>query len=80
LDPELGSGIGKKSGSGSGMNNQDHISESLETIFWVNILKLFDTDPGSEMEKNWDPGWKIFGSGIRDKHPESATLIRFYKF
>ncbi len=30
LDP--GSGMGKKSGSGSGMNNPDHISESLETI------------------------------------------------
>ncbi len=29
----LGSGMGKKSGSGSGMNNPDHISESLETIF-----------------------------------------------
>ncbi len=21
-----------------------------------------------------DPGWKKFGSGIRNKHPESATL------
>jgi hypothetical protein len=37
----LGSGVAdpdrgceKKSGSGSGMNNPDHISESLETIFW----------------------------------------------
>ena len=28
-----GSGMGKKSGSGSGMNNQDHIFESLETNF-----------------------------------------------
>ncbi len=28
-----GSGIGKKSGSGSGIYNLDHISESLETIF-----------------------------------------------
>jgi hypothetical protein len=28
-----GSGMGKKSGSGSGLNNPDHISESLETIF-----------------------------------------------
>jgi hypothetical protein len=37
--------------SGSGMNNPDHISESLETIFWVKILKFFDADPGSEMEK-----------------------------
>ncbi len=22
-----------------------------------------------------DPGWKKVGSGIRDKHPESATLL-----
>jgi hypothetical protein len=27
-----------KSGSGSGMNNPDHISESIETFFWVKIL------------------------------------------
>jgi hypothetical protein len=39
--------MGKKSGSGSGMNNPDHIFESLETIFWVKILKFFDADPGS---------------------------------
>jgi hypothetical protein len=43
-------------GSGSGMNNLDHISESLETIFWVKIFKLFDVDPGSGIEK--------FGSGM----------------
>jgi hypothetical protein len=46
--------MGKKSGSGSGMNNQDHMSESLESIFLVKILKFFDADPG----------WKKFGSGI----------------
>jgi hypothetical protein len=38
--------MGKKSGSISGirigMNNLDHISESLENIFWVQILKFFD--------------------------------------
>jgi hypothetical protein len=44
-----GSGMGKKSGSGSGMNNQDHISESLETIFWVKIkIRIRDG-------KNLDP-------------------------
>ncbi len=56
-----GSGMGKKSGSGSGMNNPGYISKSfffLETIFWVKILKFFDADPGSGMEK--------FGSGIRN--------------
>jgi hypothetical protein len=45
------------------MNNPDHISESLETIFWVkNVLKFFDANP--------DPGFgtNLFepGSGIRD--------------
>jgi hypothetical protein len=43
--------MGKK--SGSGMNNPDHISESLEAFLWVKILtgKFFDADPGSGMEK-----------------------------
>jgi hypothetical protein len=43
------------------MNNQDRICKSLETGFWVKILKFFkfiDADPGSGMEK--------FGPGIRD--------------
>jgi hypothetical protein len=43
--------MGKKSGSGSGMKTPDHISECLETIFWIKILKFFEADPGSGMEK-----------------------------
>jgi hypothetical protein len=39
------------------MNNPDYISESLETIFVLKILKFFDVDLGSGMEK--------FGSGIQ---------------
>ncbi len=62
--PGSGMGTGKKSGSGSGMNKPDHISESFETIFWVKILKFFNADPGSGMEK----------TRIRDKHLGSATL------
>jgi len=31
--------MGKKSRSGSGMNIPDHISKSLETIFWDKILE-----------------------------------------
>jgi hypothetical protein len=50
-DPDLGSGaflapgsgMGKKSRSGSGINIPDHISESLENFFGK-ILKFFDTD------------------------------------
>jgi hypothetical protein len=64
--------MGKESGSRSGMNNPDHISESLETIFWVKILKSFVADPGPGMEKirirdvnNSDPG-----SGINIRGPQ----------
>jgi hypothetical protein len=35
------------------------------------MLKFFDADPGW---KKSDLGWKEVGSGIRDKHPGSATL------
>jgi hypothetical protein len=72
MDP--GSGMGKKSRSGSGMNVPDHIPESLETFSWVKILKFFyvDPDPGSRIFLTLDPGSGIFlildgkklGSGI----------------
>jgi hypothetical protein len=66
--------MGKKSGSRSGIRirdeDLDHISESLETIFWVKILKFkfFDADPGSGFKKIqiWDPRQKTFGSWIRE--------------
>ncbi len=48
LTPVLGSGMGKKSRSGSAMFIPDHIIESLETIFWVKILKFFDANPDRE--------------------------------
>jgi hypothetical protein len=55
------------------MNNPDYISVSLETIFWVRILKFLNADPGFVMEKkirirdgkNSDP----------DKHHRSAPLL-----
>jgi hypothetical protein len=70
--------MGKKSGSGSGKNNPDHtvFPRAQKPFFGVKILKLFDADPGSGMEKIRirDPGWKT-GSGIREKHSGSATLL-----
>jgi hypothetical protein len=61
----------KKSRSGSGMNIRDHISESLETIFWVKILKFFDADADPGSGNLFDPGsWirdvknSYLGSGI----------------
>jgi hypothetical protein len=49
------------------MNILDHISESLETIVWLKILKFFDADPDPDPEfsltlisrsgmENSDPG------------------------
>jgi hypothetical protein len=49
--------MGKKSGSESRMNNPDHISENLKTIFWVKTLKFFDADPSSIRDGKYsDPG------------------------
>jgi hypothetical protein len=61
LPLDMGSGMGKKSGSGSGswMNNQDHISESLETIFW-GLSNFF----------MWILDGKKFGSGINIPDPQ----------
>jgi hypothetical protein len=60
--------MGEKSRSGSGMNIQDHILESLETIFWVKVHKFLDEDPGS---------WNLFdpGSGRENSDIGSATLV-----
>jgi hypothetical protein len=44
LDPR--SGMGKKIEIRIRDEQPDHISEFLETLFWVKILKFFYTDPG----------------------------------
>ncbi len=85
-----GSGIrdGRKSASGAGIRDEQPGSYFLElrnhfcAFFGVKILKFFDEDPGSGMEtvRIRDPGWKKVGSGIRDKHPGSATPKKTLKF
>jgi hypothetical protein len=68
--------MGKKSGSGSGMNTQDHIYESLETIFLIKILNFFDADPGSGMDASGIPegseevGWLAGEALARVQHVE----------
>jgi hypothetical protein len=56
---------------GSG-KNPDHISERLETTFWVKILKFFDADPDPGSFRSRIRDGKV---RIRDKHPGSATLV-----
>jgi hypothetical protein len=58
------------------MNNPDPIFKSLETIFLIFFgLKYLNSLMGIR-----DLGWKKVGSGIRDKHPGSATLGAINKF
>jgi hypothetical protein len=53
------------------MHTPDHITESLETIFWVKILKFFDVDADPGSGNLFDPG-----SGIRDgKNPDPGSGI-----
>jgi hypothetical protein len=51
------------------MNIPDHISESLETILGLKILKFFDADPGSEILLTLDPGRKNSVVGGLDIFP-----------
>jgi hypothetical protein len=64
-----------KTGPEAGMNNPDHISESLETNFWAKILKLFEADPGWKKVGSGiqDPGWRKFGSGMNIQDPQHWT-------
>jgi hypothetical protein len=56
--------MGKKSGSKSGMNNQDH---SLKTILGLKYLNSLMRIRDGKIR-------------IRDKHPRSATLLKAEKF
>jgi hypothetical protein len=56
--------MGKK--SGSGMNNPDHISESLEKLVWRVKLKYLNSLMRIRDGKNSNPGWEKFGPGIPD--------------
>jgi hypothetical protein len=86
--------MGKKSASGSEMNNPDQIFWSLKPFFWVKILQFFDTDPGSGMEtvrirdgKKSDPGSGInipdpqhwFLSSVFDRNFIVSMLIRSHR-
>jgi hypothetical protein len=51
------------------MSNPDHISRSLETIFWVKIFKFLDVDPGPGSEISVIRDGKKFGSGLNIPDP-----------
>jgi hypothetical protein len=57
-------------GSGYGMNIPDHISESLETIFCVKILKFYSSDADPGIFLTLDPG-----SWIRDSGMEKIRIV-----
>jgi hypothetical protein len=50
------------------MNNPDHISESLESIFWVKKTLILLCRSGSGIFFTLDPGYemKIFGSKLQE--------------
>ncbi len=63
---------------GSGIKILDQISQSLERIFWVKILKFFDADadPDSGSGNLFDPGSDP-GSGINVPDPQHCPQILF---
>ncbi len=71
-EPDTGSGIGKKSGSGSGMKILNHICESLETIL-VKILKFLDADADPVIFLTLDKGPGMKKIRVRDVYPPILT-------
>jgi hypothetical protein len=45
------------------------------TVFPRALKQFFGLKYLNSVVRSRDPGWKKFGSGIRDKHPGSATLV-----
>jgi hypothetical protein len=77
-DPVPGFAVGKKIRIRSRDEPQP---ESLETIFWVKLLKsLMRIRDG----KNSDPGWNKFGSGLNIPDPQYCNRVRklaiFYRY
>ncbi len=79
VDPDPGSGAFLTPGSRSGIRDEQPRSHFLELRNHFLGLKYLNSftrirDPGW---KNFDPGsgMEKVGSWIRDKHPESATLV-----
>jgi hypothetical protein len=64
---------------GSRMNIPNHISETLETVFWIKILKFFyaDADADPIIFLILDSGWKKFGSGINIPDPQHYIFYSF---
>ncbi len=62
-------------GSESGMIIPEHISENLETIFCIKILKFFDADANPGSGKHFDPK-----SGIRDNIPDPQHCVCVYEY
>jgi hypothetical protein len=60
------------------MNILDNISESLETIFSVKILKFFDVDADPNLRSgnlfNSGSGMEKFGFGINIPNPQHCHL------
>jgi hypothetical protein len=72
--------MGKKSGSGSGIRDEQPGSYFLElrnNFFGVKILKFLDADSGSGMIIS-DPGTGMEKSRIWNKHSGSATLKKIH--
>jgi hypothetical protein len=77
--------MGRKSASGSGIRDEqpgsyfpelrNHFFVFLGLKFINSLMRIRDLGSGMETVRIRDPGWKKVGSGIRDKHPGSATLM-----
>jgi hypothetical protein len=53
----------------------DQLWHSRPQAIYLPLISMFCSVVDSVADLDRDPGWNKFGSGIRDKHPESAALV-----
>jgi hypothetical protein len=77
--------MGRKSAFGSGIQDEQPGSYFLELrnhffgLKYLNsLMRIRDPESGMETVRIRDPGWKKVRSGIRNKHPGSATLKKWF--
>jgi hypothetical protein len=70
-----GSGIRDEQLGSYFLELRNHFLHFLGLKYLNSLMRIRDPGSGMETVRIRDPGWKKVGSGIRDKHPGSATLV-----
>jgi hypothetical protein len=73
--PDPGSGIRDEQPGSYFLKLKNHFFAFFGLKYLNSLMRIRDLGSGMETVRIQNPGWKKVGSGIREKHPGSATLF-----